>query len=232
MADVVLSDVHLRLDRPQRGQRLAALVDGLPAEDRLVIAGDLCDFWFSSRQRDTDPRRCPGLRALLDFRQRGGSLRLLLGNHDAWMGSRYEQWFGLTIENQPFRWVSHGLRIELTHGHLVREKPRWKSLMEGRAFLEGFAALPGFVAQSLAGMLDASNEKTRGRSEVSMIEGYRDYCRRVSQPTDLLVFGHVHRVVDDPGPPRLIVLGDWITGTRYLRIDDQGAHHLDLPATS
>lgn len=230
MPDVVLSDVHLRLDRPDRAARLARVVNALEPVDRLVVAGDLCDFWFASRQRDVDPRRCEGLTSLIRFRERGGELRVLLGNHDAWMGERYAAWFGVAIDPQPMRLASHGLRVEVAHGHLFKQKPRWKAWMEGRTFLEGFAALPNPAAAALERLLDAANERTRHRAELRMIDAYRARAQAMTDPPDLVVYGHVHRVVDEPGPPRLVVLGDWFHATRYLRIAGGVARHVDLPA--
>ncbi len=45
------SDIHLRPDRSERGRRFARLVGDLSREDHLVLAGDICDFWFASRRR-------------------------------------------------------------------------------------------------------------------------------------------------------------------------------------
>ncbi len=54
VADYILSDVHLRYDRPDRGERLARVVSEMGRIDRLVIVGDLCDFWLASRQQHLD----------------------------------------------------------------------------------------------------------------------------------------------------------------------------------
>lgn len=231
MADVLLSDVHLRLDHPKRGERLARVVDSLAPSDRLTIVGDLCDFWFASRQYRADPRLCAGLRSLLDFRARGGSLTLMLGNHDAWLGSYYQQLFEIEVTPEPFRFESHGLRLHLAHGHRVKSKMWWKHLMEGRLFIEMFRRLPGPLAHPLQAMLEHVNERTRERAEVRMIDEFWEYARELSDPTDLVVFGHVHRVHDSGHAtnPRLIVLGDWTERTNYLRIDDLGIQHASLP---
>jgi UDP-2,3-diacylglucosamine hydrolase len=226
LADLLLSDVHLRLDRPERGQRLERLVESLEPADRLIVVGDLCDFWFASRQRRSDWRACPGLRSLRAFRDRGGALVLMLGNHDAWLGSYYSDVLGVCVTPEPFDLISHGLRLRLAHGHRVRAKSRWKGWMESRAFLRAFEAAPAFLARRLAGLLEASNEHTRARTELRMIDEFERHARALAEPVDLLVFGHVHRVhLDDSRRPALVVLGDWTEGTRYLRIDESGAAH-------
>ena len=229
MADVVLSDVHIRLDRPERGERLAALVGGLDPDDRLFIAGDLCDFWFASRQRHADPRRCPGLSSLLQFRERGGELRVLLGNHDNGMGRHYERRFSLTIDAQPLRWTSHGLRIELTHGHLVAAKAPLESLDGKPCLPQEFRRVAGLRGAGLANLLDASNERTRAGSEQRMVEEYGGHAhvasrsRRSAPVWPRSSSGRPTRPSAPDRPGRLD------HGSRYLRIDDHGVRHVDQP---
>ncbi len=67
------SDVHLRLDRPERGHAAARWVESLGNDDSLTIVGDLCDFWFASRRVQTGVTACPGLKSLADFRALGSS---------------------------------------------------------------------------------------------------------------------------------------------------------------
>lgn len=225
MADVFLSDVHLRLDFPERGNRLASFVETLAATDRLWIVGDLCDFWMSSRQRKVDPEQCPGLSALQRFQSRGGALAILVGNHDAWMAPEYARWFGIGVTPEPLRMTCYGNRLVVSHGHRVKGKSWWKAAMESRAFLHAFASTPAALAERLDQRLAASNERTRVQSEPRMIEEYRLNADQIAG-CDIAIFGHVHRVHDDASrTPRLVVLGDWIEGWSYLRLDEFGAIH-------
>ena len=118
MPDYFLSDVHLRLDEPDRGRRLARLVDRLGPEDSLTIVGDLCDFWYAARQYRADPMRVRrALAALASFRRRGGSITILAGNHDAWIGPFYERTLGARFLPDTLEVEIQGLRIYLAHGH-------------------------------------------------------------------------------------------------------------------
>jgi UDP-2,3-diacylglucosamine hydrolase len=137
------SDIHLRLDRPDRGRRFAAWVGTIDPADPLYIVGDLCDFWYSSRQRRRDPMACDGLRALAEYSNRGGALTVLLGNHDTWLGPQYERHLGARLAPETLEVELFGLRVHLSHGHLVGGRGRLKSFMEGRVFLNAFAAIPG-----------------------------------------------------------------------------------------
>jgi UDP-2,3-diacylglucosamine hydrolase len=233
VADYFTSDVHLRFDESGRAARFARFVGGLGAEDTLTIAGDLCDFWLSSRQADRDPAGCPGLRALLDFQARGGSLAILLGNHDAWLGPLYARWFGPVVRPEPYPVVSHGHRVLAVHGHLLGARKPWKALMEGRAFLRAFAALPEPLARAAEARLKARNDESLVETHARHLAVYRGFAGENADAADLVLFGHVHETFDEPvGRARLIVLGDWFEGGSYLRIDGGGPRFVVETATS
>ena len=131
MAHYFASDVHLRLDRPERGRRLAQFVSKLESGSSLTVVGDLCDFWMGSRSSDSEMLRCEGLEALVEFRQRGGSLEIMAGNHDLWLLPFYERRLGAKILEEPHDLTLDGLRIRLVHGHLLGVglpgRPSWKA---------------------------------------------------------------------------------------------------------
>ncbi len=153
------SDVHLRHDRPDRDRRFHAWMGRLTGNDALVIAGDLCDFWMGSRRRQADPLKSPSLRALIEFRQNGGSLSIMAGNHDEWLSPFYEDKLGASIIVEPYDMTVHGLRIKLVHGHRLGARRAWKALMEGRAFFEAFGYVPHPIATTLDRILAWKNER-------------------------------------------------------------------------
>ena len=230
MPDYFLSDVHLRHDRPDRGDRLARLVATLGPADRLFVVGDLCDFWLAARQRGDDPMGCAGLRALVDFRVRGGEITAFAGNHDAWLGPFYRALFEPAWVEDDLRLNSHGLRLHLTHGHRLGARSLWKAAMESRPFLRGFAAMPGRVARGLESRLDRSNDVHREADDRRHIAVYRRRADAMAGAVDVVILGHIHPATDDPGPPRMVVLGGWHRGASYLRVDDRGAVFVVEPA--
>ncbi|MBX6312239.1 MAG: UDP-2,3-diacylglucosamine diphosphatase [Isosphaeraceae bacterium] len=231
MAAYFASDIHLRLDRPERGRRFAAFVASLAPEDTLTIVGDLCDFWLASRQRAADPFTCPGLRSLSEFRARGGRLEILLGNHDCWLGPYFERHLGVRITEQPWNLEVDGLRLHLAHGHLLGGTKVWKRAMETRIFLEAFGALPEPIARCLEAQLDQSNARKRADSERRQLAVYRRYAANLAGKTDLLILGHLHRAWSESiGALRLIILGDWLAAGSYLRVDPPEVEHVLLPA--
>lgn len=225
MASYFASDIHLRLDEPGRGRRFARFVGGLePEDDTLTIVGDLCDFWYVARQRDTDPRACDGLRALAGFRDRGGAVTILVGNHDAWLGPFYEADLGLDLRDEPLDLAVHGLRLRLVHGHRIEPGRGWKAWMESQGFLRAFRALPGPVAALLDRLLQWKNDRSRPDDERRYGSIFRRYAARCRGEADLVIVGHVHTPLDDvEADPRLIILGGWQAQSSYLKIDGSGA---------
>jgi UDP-2,3-diacylglucosamine hydrolase len=230
LAAYFASDVHLRLDRPDRNARFAHWVDQLSSDDSLVIVGDLCDFWMASRQRKLDPLACAGLAALAAFRARGGLLTLLAGNHDACMGPAYERVLGTGFVAEPLVKEFYGLRVHLAHGHKLGTRGWWKAGMESRLFLHAFANAPGVLARKLEALLDHRNEQTRAETDRRYLADYRRFADRLAGAADLVVLGHIHRPHDDRTRlPRLIVLGGWHAGSSYLRVCEHGAEFVVVP---
>jgi UDP-2,3-diacylglucosamine hydrolase len=222
-----LSDVHLRFDHPERARRLATFVDGLGPDDELTIVGDLCDFWFASRQLGGDPMRCEGLASLKAFRERGGSLTILAGNHDAWLGSFYESRLGARFLSDALEFEKDGLRILAVHGHMLKAATPWKRLLNSRAFLAGFRLLPNRWADALNEQLDRTNRRNQDAFDRRGILAYRQYVAALGPAYDLVILGHVHLpTFDQAGRPKMVVLGGWQQRTCYLRIREGICEHV------
>ncbi len=220
MAHFVISDIHLRLDEPERCSRFVKFVDGLAGSDTLIVVGDLYDFWFVSRQRDRWSE-CVGRKALVSFRHRGGHLRVLSGNHDSALQSFVAEEIGVPFELEPVNLDLDGTRFHLTHGHLVGHRVRWKSFMESRTFLQLFSRVPDFVAKYCDEALRSLNNKRFAEQNLAQLMILRDFVQCHQELADVFVFGHIHdRIHEAIGDAELFVLGDWIEGQSYLVVDD------------
>jgi UDP-2,3-diacylglucosamine hydrolase len=218
------SDVHLRLDHPERSRRLARWVNGLEADDTLTVVGDLCDFWMCARQFHRALDECAGLQALAAFRARGGAITILPGNHDLWLGRFYEDGLGARFLQEPVEVEVYGLRLLLVHGHRLGARRAWKGLMESRAFLDAFRLCPSPLASSLDRVLERTNERRRLADEARHLAIYRRFVAGCADSIDIAVIGHVHEPVDEPSStPRMVVLGGWHHQSSYLKVDTSGA---------
>ena len=227
MPDYFLSDVHLRLDQPERGRRLASFVDRLGPGDSLTIVGDLCDFWYAARQGHADPMACEGLRSLAMFRDRGGAITVLAGNHDAWLGPFYERALGARFVPDSLDDRVQGLRVLVAHGHRLGAETPWKSILKSRAFLAAFRRVPDPLADALGARLKSVNVKNQEKFDRRGLATYREFAAGVDPAYDLIILGHVHSPLDTaPGRPRLVVLGGWYTHIAYLVVEDGMASHV------
>ncbi len=224
MAHYFASDVHLRFDHPERDRRFAAFLTRLIQGDALWIVGDLCDFWMGARYSAAELLRCESLRALAQFRQGGGALAIMAGNHDTWLGPFYADYLGAALIAEPYDLESFGLRIRVVHGHLLGARRPWKAWMKSRAFFEAFHRLPRPIAAQLDRALSCRNERQLDADEERHLRVFRGYTAACRGSADLVVIGHVHRAVDEPCPsPRMIVLGGWQHRSSYLKVDASGA---------
>jgi len=224
LAHYFASDVHLRFDHPERDRRFAAFVGRLSRDDALWIAGDLCDFWLGARCSAAELLRCESLQALARFRCQGGTLAIMAGNHDIWLGPFYGNELGATLIAEPLDLESFGLRLRIVHGHRLGARRAWKAWMESRAFFESFRRLPQSIGEQLDRTLTRSNEHEVYNDEERHLAVFREYAATCRGSADLVVIGHVHRPVDEScNSPRMVVLGGWQRRSSYLRIDAAGA---------
>lgn len=221
MAYYFLSDVHLRLDYPDRAERLAQFVRGLEVQDSVIILGDLCDFWMASRQVRDCMAKCEGLKALQTFAAAGGELTIVAGNHDASLGYLFKHQVGARFHAGSLTLNAAGIQLHMVHGHDVLQTWHWKRFLETRLFRFTFSLLPNVVADRFSQLLDSVNDEHRPRNHARMLAVYRRYLEGRSGDADLYLFGHVHERVDERvGQARMVVLGDWKKSLSYLKIAD------------
>ncbi len=237
------SDQHICLTHPERGRRFARFLDLLdPRSDSLVIAGDLCDFWFVSREcQRPEAASEPGLVALRKFIDAGGIVTLLPGNHDMHLEDFYRKILGLgfsgdlTLEMNPEHQAGKPSKTRVVHGHLLGGRSKWKGLMEGRGFLKSFELLPAILADRLAGLLQKYNSRNRHEDNLRHFRVYESHVRNAKTEAgshyDIYVLGHVHQTIctevrvaggedaDASESTLMVVLGHWFHRASWFRID-------------
>lgn len=216
------SDIHLRLDKPDRGERFARLVHQLSGDDTLFVVGDLYDFWFVSRQQWTDAETA-AQSAILEFQSRGGNLRILSGNHDAWLGAFIERTYCVPYEHEPVRLTIGSNRLHIVHGHMLSRRFGLKVFMESAAFLKVFSRLPNRLAMKCDRMLIARNAERFAKQNRVQRAIFRDAIQNDANPATTYIFGHLHKRIEETvNDSKLFVLGDWKKSGGYLIVDEGG----------
>jgi len=231
------SDIHLGVAPPEtEGAFLAWLEYCGPRASKVVVNGDLFDFWFEygSVIPRGHTRVLGALTALVD----GGVPVLLMGgNHDWWGGTFLTEEIGVEFLREPTVLELLGYRTLLAHGDGLGSGDLGYRLLRLvlRGSLTRFAFrwlhpdLGAWIARrvSRTGVHDQRpSPKQVARS--AFLEEWA--VRRLSQdPTlDLVVLGHTHvPVVKEVSPGRWYLnAGDWLLHKSYAVLTEGGAPRL------
>lgn len=230
---VVVADAHLGSADPADAAAFLRFLDAVPdLGDRLVVNGDLFDFWFE--YRSVIPRRAfPVLAALHRLRARGVGLTLTGGNHDRWGGSFWTGELGATFLARGGAVELAGWRAFLHHGDGLAERhlaarvmhavTRWP--LTAAAFRLLHPDLGIRLVHAMSGLLAESTRDgpALDRAAAAQAGWARDYLAR-HDSVDLVVLGHTHRAACQAVPPRRWYLnpGPWMGERRYALIGADG----------
>jgi UDP-2,3-diacylglucosamine hydrolase len=228
------SDVHLGAVSRAHEEAFFAWMRHAAAEaGRIVINGDLFDFWFE--YRSGIPAGYDAMLALLADIVRGGTpVTLMGGNHDWWGGRYLREEIGLEFLQDPVVRELGGLRTLLAHGDgLGRGDFGYRALkwlLRGRATRFGFGLLGprlgGRIAAAVSQTETRQAERTRAeRERAEALEAWALAQLEAAPDLHLVVLGHTHTPrLREVGPGRWYVnAGDWVEHDTYVVLDGGGA---------
>ena len=97
--------------------------------DRLIILGDLFDFWFEYRH--AIPKEHADVLVLLKGIVGAGiEVDYVSGNHDFWMDDYFEKQIGVTLHRDAFDLTYNGLKLHLLHGDGLAKADRGYRLLK------------------------------------------------------------------------------------------------------
>ena len=228
---VVVGDAHLGSADPGDERAFHAFLRTLPSQaGRLIIMGDLFDFWFEYQA--VIPRRpFRTLARLASLVEQGVEVHVIGGNHDRWGGSFWDSDLGIPFHAEGAdldlagraAWVVHGDGLTETKlgGRLIHRITR-NPLTVGT-----FRLLPpnlGFwLADRLSGGLAEANrsEETLQRAARAQ-EAYARALLDRRPELGLVIMAHTHRqrlVEHQPGRFYLNA-GQWMVDRHYAVVND------------
>ena len=230
-AVVIVSDAHLGTSTPQEPfLRFLAAVPDLGGH--LVVNGDLFDFWFE--YRTVIPRRAfPVLSALAALTRAGVRLTVTGGNHDRWGGRFWREELGAAFHPERARLVLAGWRCVVLHGDGMNETHRAARVLHALTRWPATAAAfrwlhPDVGLRLVDAMSGRLARQTRhghvlDRAAAAQAAWARDFLAR-EPDVDVLVMGHTHRAVLEPGAPGrwYVNPGAWCEGGAYALLTEQG----------
>lgn len=194
-----VGDTHFHLvPEPGEDRRIMRFLEFLEtarAADRLVLLGDVFDFWF-----DYPHFRLRGYEEILSgldaVRDAGVRIDFVGGNHDIWAASYFHERYGSHPDGEPLDLLLDGVRVHVVHGDGLlardwvygsfRRTVRHKA---GRIFAKSFH--PELLYHFSRWLSGTSRRASRDESEVILQRAQR-HLEATTGAWDLLLIGHVH----------------------------------------
>ncbi|MDO4216823.1 MAG: UDP-2,3-diacylglucosamine diphosphatase [Bacteroidales bacterium] len=236
-----ISDTHLGsgLDSQQRERQLVALLDAIrPQCHRLILLGDMFDFWFSYRH--VVPRGfCRLIGKLAQMADEGVEIHYFIGNHDMWVFDYFEKEVGCIMHSEPTLMTIDGKQFLMGHGdglgHLDKHYDFLKRIFRCRFNQRLFASIHPWVGMGIANRWSNHSRHHHDPACFRYMgddkEGIVLWCKEqlLQQPIDYCVFGHRHTPICKPislsmpdGSERTSLylnVGEWIHHRNYVSFD-------------
>lgn len=238
MALYIFSDVHLGSGPPEKEvlkrEKIKELFELVKKDgDRLIILGDLFDFWFE--YKEAMPKdQFPVLYMLYELRERNIPIDYISGNHDFWMDDFFEKQLGLTIHQDFLDLEYGGKKLHLIHGDGLSPSDKGyhflKKILRNRFNIWAYRKLPVDFAIRLAKKVSGSSREYTARRDHHFAKDYENYAEsKINEGFDIVAIGHLHLPVHKHiGQGVYFNSGDFINHFTYLKITPEKAELLKL----
>ena len=227
---ILVSDVHLDPRAHERQVKFQKFLETvLPETDRLIILGDLFEFWFGYNSVIFHDY-FPILVLLWKFRQEGKKIQYVTGNHDFHMGAFMKETLGLEISESGIDLQVNGKLLYLCHGDCINSRDHGYKILHritrNTVTIKLFSLIPPHIGLSLALKLsNASRSYTKNRDVVPRQSILDFFHEKLDQGYDGLIYGHTHtpEYTESNWNEKKVLLinsGDWIEHSSYLEIEN------------
>jgi UDP-2,3-diacylglucosamine hydrolase len=228
----ITSDVHLGAVPAETERAFLRFLEHVGAEGRrLILPGDLFDFWFE--YGDVIPgEHFRVLAALADLVEAGVPVLVTGGNHDAWGGRFLEEHVGVEFHTGQVRTEIAGRPALLAHGDgLGKGDLKYrvlKRVLRSRPAIWGFRALHPELGMRLARRVSTTEAKAdTDPGKVGRAGFIADWARETltAQPElGWVVCGHAHlpTITEVESGRYYVNAGDWLTHWSYVTVADDG----------
>jgi UDP-2,3-diacylglucosamine hydrolase len=226
----IISDAHVGAQSAGEEEHKIALlrsflhyVAGQPA--RLIINGDLFDFWFEYRH--AVPRSHFHLIAQLTLMIRNGTvIDYVAGNHDFWLGSFMTQEVGLQVHRDDMEIECSGRRIYVRHGDGLLQKDHayrvLKKILRHPINIFLYRWLHPDIGVPLALYFSRMSRNAEKNSYFKTDHGYRTWAfAKIDAGYDGVILGHSHiPALVHHGGGWYANAGNWIKAFTFIKIEN------------
>jgi len=239
----LLSDFHLGAPNAaaslEREKSVVAFLESIRHDaGRIIIAGDIFDFWFEYKK--AIPRGFTRLLGkLAELTDSGIPVEVFVGNHDMWMRDYFQQELNIPVYYEPKVYEWNGKRFYIGHGDGLGPGDHGykfiKKIFHNPVCQWLFGWLHPDLGIGLANYFSRKSREKTGEADAEFLGADKEwlivYCKEVlaKEHYDYFIFGHRHYPIDFAlnAQSRYINLGDWIRNFTYASFDGQDVqlHH-------
>lgn len=204
MSTYFITDVHLGSgsDSAQRERDLVAFLNAIePTAERLILLGDIFDFWFSYKY--VVPRGYVRLLGkLAQMADAGVEIHYFIGNHDMWIFDYFQKEIGIIMHNAPLEMSIEGKQFLMGHGDglggIDKSYNLLKRIFRGKCNQKLFSIVNPLIGFGIAECWSESSRQSHNEKYMNYLgdenEGIVIFCQKELQqkPYDYFVFGHRH----------------------------------------
>lgn len=231
-----ISDAHLGADSADlektKSARLHAFWDYVgERRGRLVIVGDLFDFWFEFRHA-VPSVHLDHLEALRRLVGDGREVHYVAGNHDFWAGRYLREDIGVQFHAEECTLSAFGSRAVFRHGDgwLPREHAYrlLRAVLRNPVSIRLFQMLSPDLGFPLARRVSSLGKERHVLTERALAENAQAARKRLQEGADVLVTAHLHEPLHFVWPEgQWLVAGDWMRHFSFGEFGPEGpALHL------
>ncbi len=230
--EFITSDVHLGAVPAETERSFLRFLEHVGSEGRrLILPGDLFDFWFE--YGDVIPgEHFRVLAAMADLVDAGIEVIVTGGNHDAWGGSFLEEHVGVRFHPGHVRTEIAGRPALLAHGDgLGKGDLKYRALkrvLRSRPLVWSFRALHPELGLGIARLVSTTEGKADNDPEkvgrAAFIEEWARETLAAEPDLAWVVSGHCHiPTIAEVDPGRYYLnAGDWVTHMSYITVGQDG----------
>lgn len=225
------SDVHLGAAPPETGEAFLAWLESAGSEaSKVVINGDLFDFWFE--YRSAIPRgHTRVLGALASLVDSGVPVLIMGGNHDWWGGDYLTGEIGVQFFQEPTELDLAGHKTLLAHGDGLGPGDLGyrilKRIVRGSLTRSAFRWLHPDVGAWVARRVSSTHLQTgdpmpKHLARSDFLEEWATKQLSASPELDLVALGHTHMPILKEVRPGQYYLnsGDWLVNRTYAVLQE------------
>ena len=226
-----ISDAHLGADvadlEKTKSARLHAFWDHVGSRrGRLVVVGDLFDFWFEFRHA-VPSVHLDQLEALRRLVREGCEVHYVAGNHDFWAGRYLREEIGVQFHAEECTLQAGGARAVFRHGDgwLPQERAYrlMRAILRNPVSIRVFQMLSPDLGFPLARRVSSLGKERHLLTERALTDNARVARKRLSEGADILVTAHLHEPLHFVWPEgQWLVAGDWMRHFSFGEISSDG----------